>query len=307
VPSQSDRIALQPEVADAIAAGRPVVALESTIISHGLPKPANIRVARAVEDIVRTRGATPATIAILDGIVHVGLDESQLEEVAVRDDVTKVSVRDLASVVARHGSGATTVAATSHIAHQVGIQIFATGGLGGVHRDARESWDESADLNTLARTPVTVVCSGVKSILDVGATLERLESLNVGVLGYQTDRFPGFYLRDSGYPLDWRADDPGDVADIIRARNDLRIQSAIVVAAPLPEDEQLDPDTHDVILAEGLRLAEQRGIQGKDVTPFLLDHFHRASHGASLEVNERIIVRNAELASRIAVATHLLT
>lgn len=306
VPTPSDRIVIHGAVADALAEQRPVVALESTIISHGLPRPANIRVAAAVEDVVRSRGATPATIAILDGIVHVGLDQEQLHEVAERDDVIKVSVRDLAAVVARHGSGATTVAATSHIAHLVGIDVFATGGLGGVHRDARESWDESADLNTLAHTPVSVVCSGVKSILDVGATLERLESLNVGVLGYQTDDFPGFYLRDSGHHLDWRAEDPGDVADVIRARNDLGIRSALVVAAPLPVEEQLDPDEHDAILTEGLHLADQRGIHGKDVTPFLLDHFHRASHGASLEVNERIILRNAELAARIAVATRLL-
>lgn len=302
----SNRIVVHPDVAQALESSQPTVALESTIISHGLPRPANIRVAREVETAVRARGAIPATIAILDGFVHVGLDSAQLEDVAVRDDVSKISVRDLASVVARHGSGATTVAATSHIAHLVGIDVCATGGLGGVHRDARESWDESADLNTLAHTPIAVVCSGVKSILDVGATLERLESLNVAVLGYQTDRFPGFYLRDSGYQLDWRADDPGDVADIIRTRNELEISSAIVVASPLPVEEQLDPDVHDAILTEGLRLAERRGIRGKDVTPFLLDHFHRASHGASLEVNERIIMRNAELASRISVAMHLL-
>jgi pseudouridylate synthase len=298
---------IHPDVAGALDARQAVVGLESTIISHGLPRPASSRVAQEVESVVRSRGAIPATIAILDGFVHVGLDPNQLEEVAIRDDVIKVSVRDLANVVARHASGATTVAATSHIAHLVGIEVLATGGLGGVHRDARESWDESADLNTLAQTPVAVVCSGVKSILDVGATLERLESLNVAVLGYQTDRFPGFYLRDSGYELDWRADDPGDVADIIRTRNDLNISSAIVIASPLPVEEQLDPDSHDVILTEGLRLADRRGIHGKDVTPFLLDHFHRASHGASLEVNERIIMRNAELASRISVAMHLGT
>lgn len=298
---------IHPDVAAALDTGKAVVGLESTIISHGLPRPASSRVAQEVEGVVRSRGAIPATIAILDGFVHVGLDPNQLEEIAIRDDVIKVSVRDLANVVARHASGATTVAATSHIAHLVGIEVLATGGLGGVHRDARESWDESADLSTLAQTPVAVVCSGVKSILDVGATLERLESLSVAVLGYQTDRFPGFYLRDSGYELDWRADDPGDVADIIRTRNDLKISSAIVIASPLPVEEQLDPDSHEAILTEGLRLADRRGIHGKDVTPFLLDHFHRASHGASLEVNERIIMRNAELASRISVSMHLGT
>ncbi|MHB1068041.1 MAG: pseudouridine-5'-phosphate glycosidase [Candidatus Nanopelagicales bacterium] len=290
------------DVQEALAEGRAVVALESTIISHGLPRPENLRVAAEVEDIVRSRGAVPATIAILDGQVHVGLSEDLLEQVANRDDVIKVSVRDLAAIVARGGHGATTVAATSHIAMLAGLRVFATGGLGGVHRQARDSWDESADLTTLAATPMTVVCSGVKSILDVGATLERLETLNVGVLGYGTDRFPGFYLTDSGFAVDWAARDADEVARIMSVRDALQIPSALVVANPLPAAEQLDPDLHDQVLEEGLRLAGARNVVGKDVTPFLLDHFHRATHGASLIVNERIIVRNAELAARIAVA-----
>jgi pseudouridine-5'-phosphate glycosidase len=297
-----DLIAVTDEVLAALATGAAIVALESTIISHGLPRPENLRVAAEVEDIVRSRGAVPATIAILDGRVHVGLDEHSLDQVANRDDVVKVSVRDIATLVSRGGCGATTVAATSHLAALVGIRVFATGGLGGVHREARDSWDESADLNTLAVTPVTVVCSGVKSILDVGATLERLETLNVGVLGYGTHRFPGFYLTDSGFAVDWSVDSAEDVAAVMRARASLRIPSALVVANPLPEAQQLDPDLHDQVLEEGLRLASARNITGKDVTPFLLDHFHRASHGASLIVNEQIIVRNAELAARIAVA-----
>ncbi|MCX6433504.1 MAG: pseudouridine-5'-phosphate glycosidase [Actinobacteria bacterium] len=279
------------EVQAALADGSAVVALESTIISHGLPRPENLRVAAEVEDIVRSRGAVPATIAILDGRVHVGLDERDLEQVANRDDVVKVSVRDIATLISRGGSGATTVAATSHLAALVGIRVFATGGLGGVHREARDSWDESADLNTLAVTPVTVVCSGVKSIL-----------VNVGVLAFGTHRFPGFYLTDSGFSVDWSVDTPQDVADVMSARGILRIPSALVVANPLPVEQQLDPDVHDQVLEEGLRLASARNITGKDVTPFLLDHFHRASHGASLIVNEQIIVRNAELAARIAVA-----
>lgn len=290
------------DVRDAVAEGRAVVALESTIISHGLPRPENLRVAAEVEDIVRSRGAVPATVAILDGRVHVGLDDGLLDQVANRDDVVKVSVRDIATLVARGGSGATTVAATSHIARLAGLRVFATGGLGGVHRQARDSWDESADLSTLAVTPVTVVCSGVKSILDVGATIERLETLNVGVLGYGTSAFPGFYLTDSGYTVDWSASDAEDVARIMGVRDALDIPSALVVANPLPESEQLDPDVHDAVLEEGLRLASSRNVTGKDVTPFLLDHFHRATHGASLVVNEQIIVRNAELAARIAVA-----
>ena len=300
--SEPDLIKVTDEVQQALAAGTAVVALESTIISHGLPRPENLRVAAEVEDIVRSRGAVPATIAILDGCVHVGLDENALDQVANRDDVVKVSVRDIATLISRGGSGATTVAATSHLAALVGIRVFATGGLGGVHREARDSWDESADLNTLAVTPVTVVCSGVKSILDVGATLERLETLNVGVLGFGTHRFPGFYLTDSGFAVDWSVDTAQDVADVMRARGRLQIPSALVVANPLPIEEQLDPDVHDQVLEEGLRLASARNITGKDVTPFLLDHFHRASQGASLIVNEQIIVRNAELAARIAVA-----
>ena len=297
-----DVMTITDEVREALIDGRAVVALESTIISHGLPRPENLRVAAEVEDIVRSRGAVPATIAILDGRVHVGLDERLLEQVANRDDVVKVSVRDIATLVARDGSGATTVAATSHIAMLAGLRVFATGGLGGVHRQARDSWDESADLSTLAETPITVVCSGVKSILDVGATIERLETLNVGVLGYGTSRFPGFYLTDSGFAVDWSAQDAEDVARIMGVRDSLRIPSALIVANPLPESEQLDPDLHDAMLEEGVRLASARNITGKDVTPFLLDHFHRATHGASLIVNEQIIVRNAELAARIAVA-----
>ncbi|MEI6360988.1 MAG: pseudouridine-5'-phosphate glycosidase [Actinomycetes bacterium] len=296
----SDLLVVAPEVRAALEDGRPVVALESTIISHGLPRPENLRVATEVEEIVRSCGAVPATVAILDGHVLVGLDESLLEQVANRDDVVKVSVRDLATLVGRGGSGATTVAATSHLASLVGIRVFATGGLGGVHREARDSWDESADLNTLAITPMTVVCSGVKSILDVGATLERLETLNVGILVMGTNRFPGFYLSDSGFQVDWSVDHVEDIAKIMQARSALSIPAALVVANPLPEAEQLDPDLHDQVLEEGLRLAAARNIRGKDVTPFLLDHFHRATHGASLMVNERIIVRNAELAARIA-------
>jgi pseudouridine-5'-phosphate glycosidase len=290
------------DVAEALADGAAVVALESTIISHGLPRPENLRVATEVEDIVRSRGAVPATIAILDGRVHVGLDEAALDQVANRDDVVKVSVRDIGTLIGRRGCGATTVAATSHLARLAGIDVFATGGLGGVHRQARDSWDESADLTTLSSTPVTVVCSGVKSILDVGATLERLETLNVGLLGYGTAQFPGFYLTDSGFPVGWSIDTPEDVASIMQARRALEVPSALVVANPLPVSEQLDPDLHDQVLEEGLRLAAARNVTGKDVTPFLLDHFHRATHGASLIVNEQIIVRNAELAARIAVA-----
>jgi pseudouridine-5'-phosphate glycosidase len=293
---------MSPDVAAALSDGRPVVALESTIISHGLPRPENLRVARAVEETVRRRGAVPATIAVLDGRVRIGLSEEELARVADLDDIVKVSVRDIATVVARGGHAATTVAATSHLAHLAGIGVFATGGLGGVHRQARETWDESADLTSLSTTPVIVVCSGVKSILDVPATLERLETLNVAVVGYGTDRFPGFYLTDSGSRVDWQVDSPEDIAAISAVRRALSIPGALVVANPLPENLQMDPDLHDRLLAEGLALAETSGIRGKDVTPFLLDHFHRASGGISLEANTEIILRNADLAACVAVA-----
>jgi pseudouridylate synthase len=299
---KSDLFSFTPEVLDALNTGAPVVALESTIISHGLPRPENMRVAAEVEDIVRSRGAVPATIAMLEGRIHVGLNESELEAVATRDDVVKTSIRDLATVAARKGFAATTVAATSHLANLVGIRVFATGGLGGVHRHARESWDESADLTALSQIPITIVCSGVKSILDVGATLERLETLNVGVVVFGSQEFPGFYLSESGFTVDWSLDDPADIADVRATRRQLDITSGLVIAHPLPHASQLDPDLHDQVLTEGLKLADSKKIAGKDVTPFLLDHFHRATHGQSLVVNTEIIVRNAELAARISVA-----
>jgi pseudouridine-5'-phosphate glycosidase len=290
------------EVSDALASGRPVVALESTIISHGLPRPRNLVVAREIEAGVRSAGAVPATIALVAGEVRVGLDDDALEAIAAGEDVVKCGVRDLAPAAARRAHGATTVAATSVLAVGAGIGVFATGGLGGVHREARESWDESADLGTLARTPITVVCAGVKSILDVGATLERLETLNVTVLGYGTNAFPGFYLSDSGFPVPWRVDSPEEAAAVVRARGELASDAAIVVANPLPDSEQLDPALHERVLEEGLAAAERAGATGKDATPFLLDFFHRETGGASLEVNVRIVLRNADLAARIAAA-----
>lgn len=290
---------IHPEVADALASGRAVVALESTIISHGLPRPQNLQVARDLEADVRAEGAVPATVAVVDGAAHVGLDDAALTRIATADDVVKASMRDLATVAARRGCAATTVASTAHLAAQAGITLFATGGLGGVHRQARESWDESADLYTLSRTPIVVVCSGVKSILDVPATLERLETLNVAVLGYRTDRFPGFYLADSGHPLDWRVESAGEVAAVVRARRDLHTEGyGMVVANPAPEP--LDADLHERVLAAALRAAERSGVRGKDVTPFLLEYFHRETHGASLTANVALVRANARLAARIA-------
>ena len=243
---------------------------------------------------MREGGATPATIAMVAGRARVGLDADGLEAIASGPDVVKCGVRDLAPLAARGGHGATTVAATAHLAARAGIRLFATGGLGGVHRGARESWDESADLETLARTPVAVVCSGVKSILDVAATLERLETLGVTVLGYGSDRFPGFYLEDSGHPVAWRVDSPEEVARVLSAQAELGTAgSGVVVANPLPAAEGLAPEEHDRVLAAGLEAAERAGAAGKDVTPFLLDHFHRETAGASLEANVRLVLRNA--------------
>lgn len=296
-------IVTSPEVADALASGARVVALESTIIAHGVPRPDNLRIAREIEDDVRAGGAVPATIAVLDGTVRVGLDDAALDAIATREDVGKCSSREVAFVVARGESGATTVAATAQVAARAGIGVFATGGLGGVHRDAAETFDESADLVALARTPICVVCSGVKSILDVGATLERLETLGVGVLGYGTDRFPGFYLADSGFPAPARADSPEEVAAILRARHALGLDAgALVVANPLPAGEQLEPALHDRVLHEGLAAAARDRITGHAVTPFLLAWFHRETAGASLEANIRLVRRNAALAARIAAA-----
>ncbi len=292
---------VHPEVSDALAAGRPVVALESTIISHGLPRPDNLRVAREIEAAVRSGGAVPATIAIIGGEPHIGLDDAALRHIAESDTVVKVSVRDVAVLAARGGDGGTTVASTAHLAAAAGISVFATGGLGGVHRDAR--WDESADLMTLSRTGMLVVCAGVKSILDVGATLERLESLNVGVIGYRTDRFPGFYLADSGHPVGWRVETPQQVAEVLRARRRLGTDSyGLVLANPIAPADEMDRAVHDRVLADALAAADAEGVRGKDVTPFLLDFFHRETHGASLSANIALVLSNARLAAEIAAA-----
>jgi pseudouridylate synthase len=289
------------EVAASLKSGAPIVALESTIISHGLPRPSNLAVAQEVEEIVRAHGATPATIAILDGVVHIGLEPDQLDEIANRDDISKASIRDLAMISALGLSAATTVAATSHIASLAGITVFATGGLGGVHRGANESFDESADLGALGKLDIAIVCAGVKSILDVGATLERLESLSIGLVGYKTNAFPGFYLTDSGFTLEHRVDSASEIASIIKARRELKTDSTSLVIAN-PVKEEMDRNRHDAILASGLAGASAQGITGKDVTPFLLEHFHTASHGESLKVNIEIIKSNSALAADIAVA-----
>jgi pseudouridine-5'-phosphate glycosidase len=294
-------IKLSAEVANALKAGKPIVALESTIISHGLPRPSNLEVALECERIVRDAGAVPATIALLDGKILVGLERAELEAIANRDDISKASIRDLAIIVAQGKSAATTVAATAHIAALAGIHIFATGGLGGVHRGANESFDESADLTALANVDMTMICAGVKSILDVPATLERLETLAISLVGYKTTAFPGFYLTDSGFTLEHRVDSPEEIAAIIQARKEVgTLSKALVVANPVVKE--MDKARHDEILKSGLEKAEKQGIVGKAVTPFLLEHFHTTSNGESLAINTEIIKANCLLGAQIAVA-----
>jgi pseudouridylate synthase len=290
-------------VVEALATGRPVVALESTLVAHGLPRPDNLAVAREAEAIVRAEGAVPATVGVIGGTAVIGLDADELARIATRPGLPKLSVRDLPIAVATGSDGATTVASTAFLAAGAGIRLFATGGLGGVHREAHENWDESADLLTLSRTPIAVVCSGVKSILDIGATLERLETLNVAVIGFRTKRFPGFYLADSGYALDWSVGTEAEAAAVIAAQPALGLeQSGLVIANPIPAEEQLDPTLHNRVLGEALAECKRRGIRGKAVTPFLLDYFRSGTRDESLRVNVQIIRNNARLAARIARA-----
>lgn len=287
------------EVSAAKADKKPIVALESTIISHGLPRPRNLEVALEVEAIVRESGAVPATIALIDGVIHVGLEADQLDRIANDDGVVKASTRDLAIIEATKRSAATTVAATAHIAHLAGISVFATGGLGGVHRG--HTYDESADLIALSETPIVIVCAGVKSILDVPGTLERLETFAVPVLGYKTSKFPGFYLTESGYDIEHRVDSVEEIAAIWSNRFELKTDDrAIIIANPVVN--QMDLGLHNDILESGLKSAEANHITGKAVTPFLLEFFHTQSKGESLRVNIEIIKANSKLAALIAIA-----
>lgn len=260
------------EVREALHERRPVVALESTIIAHGLPRPRNLAVALELEELVRAGGAVPATVAVIDGTARVGLDRAALVRIAEDPAVRKLGHRDLAPALATGVTGATTVSATAWLADAAGLRVFATGGLGGVHREWSETQDESADLRLLAEVGITVVCAGVKSILDVPATLQRLETLGVTVVGYGTEHFPGFYLSSSGEPVDWTLRSPEEVAAVIRAQDALGgRQAALVVANPVPEAEQLDPALHDRVLARGLAAAKEKAITGQAVTPFLLE------------------------------------
>lgn len=288
-------------VAAALDEGRPVVALESTIISHGLPRPRNHEAAREFERMLREAGVVPATIAVLDGVPQIGLDDEGVRRIA-EDDLVKASVRDLPMLAAAGVSGATTVAATAHLAALAGIRVFATGGLGGVHRGASGTFDESADLGTLARTPVTVVCAGVKSVLDIAATLERLETLSVPVVGYRTTTFPSFWLSESAHTIDWSVETPGQVAALMRGQDALGHGQGIVVANPIPRANQWDPAEHDRVLGLALAAADEAGVSGKAVTPFLLGFIVDASNGRSLEVNLDLARNNVRLAGEIATA-----
>jgi pseudouridine-5'-phosphate glycosidase len=302
VTSSSEHIVLSERVAAALGDGAPVVALESTIITHGLPHPENVEAALDFERTVTGSGAVPATIGVIGGVVHIGIESGQLEQLAAAEPALKLSARDLPVAIARGASGGTTVAATALLASQAGIRVFATGGIGGVHRNASETFDESADLHVLGSCPITVVSAGVKSILDIRATLERLETLSVTVLVFGTHRFPAFYLADSGISVDFSVSSAAEVAAVMHAADSLGRPGGILVANPLPVSAELDRETHDRTLAEALSAAEASGVSGKDVTPFLLDYIHSHTEGTSVDVNLEIVRSNCRLAAEIASA-----
>jgi pseudouridine-5'-phosphate glycosidase len=295
-------LALSAEVSEALAAGGPVVALESTIISHGMPYPRNVEMAIEVEAIIRDGGATPATIAVLDGVPRIGLDRDQLETLASHPDVAKVSLRDLPHVIARRGHGATTVASTMRLAALGGIPVFVTGGLGGVHRGASTTMDISADLTELGQTNVAVISAGVKSILDIGLTLEALETLGVPVVGFGTDEFPSFYSRSSGHPAPLRVDTVQELAAMMRAKWDLGLAGAISIANPVPEADEIPAAEISGLIEQALAESDERGIHGKNITPFLLGRIVELSGGRSLETNIALVRSNARLGAALALA-----
>ena len=294
-------LVIHSSVEKALKKGKPVVALESTIISHGLPRPRNYQAAKDFEQILLDKDVTPATIAVINGVPTVGLGDEELNLIA-NTDIPKASVRDLAILSAKKLSGATTVAATAHVAARAGVQVFATGGLGGVHKGAIETFDESADITTLATTSIAVVCAGVKSVLDIGATLERLESLSISVVGYKSKVFPSFWLPDAEFLVDWQVDTAHEIAQIIKAQRKQKSQSALVVANPIPREKAWDRAEHDRVLAKAFQAAEQAGVRGKAVTPFLLQFIVQESNGRSLEVNLDLARNNVSLAADIAKA-----
>lgn len=291
---------IKPEVAKALEDGVPVIALESTIIAHGMPYPRNVETAIAVEDIIRKEGAMPATVAIIDGRIKIGLTKEEIEYLGTADNVLKVSRRDFPLVIAKKMNGATTVAGTMIAAHMAGIKMFVTGGIGGVHRGAGESFDISADLEELKMTDVTVVCAGVKSILDIGATLEYLETAGVPVVTYGADRFPAFYSRESGFAAECRLDDPKDIADMMNAKEQLGLRGGMLVACPIPQEDEIPFDKMDAVIQEALKECEEQGVKGKRITPFLLSRVKDLTEGHSLEANIQLVFNNARVGAKIA-------
>lgn len=288
------------EVEKALEEGTPVVALESTIISHGMPYPKNVETALAVEDVIRKNGAVPATIAIIGGRIKIGLTADEIEYMAKADNVLKVSRRDFPLVISQKLDGATTVAGTMIAANMAGIKVFVTGGIGGVHRGAGESFDISADLEELKMTDVAVVCAGVKSILDIGATLEYLETAGVPVITYGTDVFPAFYSRESGFTSECRIDDTAKIADLIRTKEQLGLRGGILIACPVPAEDEIPFDKMDVVIKQALEECEEKGIKGKRITPFLLSRVKDLTEGSSLEANIKLVLNNADIGAKIA-------
>lgn len=291
---------IKPEVAKALEDGVPVIALESTIIAHGMPYPRNVETAIEVEDIIRREGVMPATIAIIDGRIKVGLTKEEIEYLGTADNVLKVSRRDFPLVVAKKLNGATTVAGTMIAAHMAGIKLFVTGGIGGVHRGAGESFDISADLEELKMTDVTVVCAGVKSILDIGATLEYLETAGVPVVTYGSDEFPAFYSRSSGFAAECRLDDAKDIADMMKAKEELGLRGGMLVACPIPQEAEIPFEKMDTVIQKALKECEEQGVKGKRITPFLLDRVKELTDGSSLEANIKLVFNNASVGAKIA-------
>jgi pseudouridine-5'-phosphate glycosidase len=298
----SERIHMHPQVAAALANGQPVVALESSLVAHGLPFPRNLEVAQRVLQAVRENGAVPAMVAILEGVIHVGLTDDELQQAAAPGRLSKVSQRDIPLVVAGRGYGGTTVAATSWVAQQVGIAVFATGGIGGVHRGAAQSFDISADLPALAGTNIVVVCAGAKSVLDIGLTLEKLETLGVPVLGYGTAEFPAFFSRRSGFPVDLRVETAEEVVAIARAKWDLGMRGAVIVGVPVPTEAGLDFREMERVIGRAVSNAKREGLHGRALTPYLLAAVERATGGRSVTANEALLVNNAHVAAEIARA-----
>jgi pseudouridine-5'-phosphate glycosidase len=292
---------INPEVKKALEEGRPVVALESTIISHGMPYPQNVKTALEVEKIIRDNGAVPATIAILGGVLKVGLTEAEIDHLGKAGNVIKTSRRDIPFIIAKKADGATTVASTMIIAALAGVKVFATGGIGGVHREAQETFDISADLQEFAHTNVAVVCAGAKSILDIGLTLEYLETYGVPVVGFKTEELPAFYTRKSGFGVDYKVEDEKELAEAIKAKWDLGLNGGVVIANPIPEQYQMDYDTINNAIENALKEAKEQGIKGKESTPFLLAKVKEITGGASLDSNIKLVFNNAEVAAKLAV------